>query len=114
MAPRAHHETIDAGSQVVFQETLQGRLRLAIRFTLIRVLEEDVEVFCNAAPYQRTAQRRDRRNGTYECDLETAQGVIEDLPVPRTRWGFRSQLFERYQRRMAELDEAICIGLSGV
>jgi putative transposase len=34
--------------------------------------------------------------------------VIEDLPVPRTRKGFRTQLFERYQRRQAELDEAIC------
>ncbi|MFO3797153.1 MAG: transposase, partial [Anaerolineales bacterium] len=60
------------------------------------------------APYQRTPQRRDYRNGTYERNLETTQGVIEDLPVPRTRGGFRTQLFERYQRRMAELDEAIC------
>jgi len=35
-------------------------------------------------------------------------GTIEDLPVPRTRQGFKTQLFERYQRRQAELDEAIC------
>jgi transposase-like protein len=35
-------------------------------------------------------------------------GVIEDLPVPRTRGGFRTEVFERYHRRQAELDQAIC------
>lgn len=34
-------------------------------------------------------------------------GRIEALPVPRTRKGFRTQLFQRYQRRRAELDTAI-------
>lgn len=108
MAPRTHHKTFDEAGQVTFQEALQERLRLAIQFTLIAILEEEVAAFCNAAPYQRTSQRRDQRNGTYLRDLGTTQGVIEDLVVPRTRNGFHSQLFERYQRRMAELDEAIC------
>ncbi len=67
-----------------------------------------MEAFCRAAPYQRTPERRDHRNGVYHRDLVTTQGVIQDLPVPRTRKGFRTQLFERYQRRMAELDAAIC------
>jgi transposase-like protein len=35
-------------------------------------------------------------------------GVIEDLPVPGTRHGFRTEIFERYKRRQAELDESIC------
>jgi transposase-like protein len=35
-------------------------------------------------------------------------GVVEDLAVPRTRSGFRTELFERYQRRQNELDESIC------
>ncbi len=108
MAPRANHKTFDDASQATFQEVLQERMRLAIQYTLITVLEDEVEVFCNAAPYQRTPERRDQRNGSYERDLGTTQGTIEDLPVPRTRHGFQSQLFERYQRRMAELDEAIC------
>lgn len=107
MAPKTHHKAFDADSQAVFQETLQERLRLAIRYTLLCVLEEEVEAFCQAAPYQRTAQRRDYRNGVYERSLGTTQGLIEDLPIPRTRHGFRTQLFERYQRRMAELDKAI-------
>jgi putative transposase len=52
--------------------------------------------------------RRDYRNGHYPRNLVTGVGEIEALPVPRTRQGFRTQLFERYQRRQAELDEAIC------
>lgn len=108
MAPRPYHKTFDASSQATFQEVLQERLRLAIQYTLIVLLEKEVEAFCNAAPYQRTRERRDYRNGVYLRNLGTTQGVIEDLPVPRTRNGFQTQLFERYQRRMAELDDAIC------
>jgi putative transposase len=66
-----------------------------------------VNAFTQAALYQRTPQRKDYRNGYYERDLVTTAGEIEDLSVPRTRNGFRSELFERYQRRQAELDEAI-------
>lgn len=35
-------------------------------------------------------------------------GEVEGLPVPRTCKGFKTQVFEQYQRRQAELDEAIC------
>lgn len=94
-------------SQKEFQSLLQTKLREAVRFTLITILDEEVEAFIGAKPYQRAAQRRDYRNGSYQRDLGTGIGVIEDLPVPRTRKGFQTQLFERYQRRRAELDEAI-------
>ena len=33
--------------------------------------------------------------------------MIEDLRVPRTRQGYQTQVFEKYQRRQAELDQAI-------
>lgn len=94
-------------SQKEFQSLLQTKLREAVRFTLITILDEEVEAFIGAKPYQRVAQRRDYRNGSYQRDLGTGIGVIEDLPVPRTRKGFQTQLFERYQRRRAEVDEAI-------
>lgn len=107
MAPRANHKPIEAEGQAIIQELLQERLRLAIQYTLVTVLEEEVETFIQAALYQRTPERKDYRNGFYKRDLLTTMGVIEDLPIPRTRNGFRTQLFERYQRRQAELDEAI-------
>jgi putative transposase len=108
MTPRTNHKLLDVEGQALIGELLQERLRLAIKYTLIQVLEEEVEAFVNAAPYQRTSGRRDYRNGTYERDLGTSMGNIEDLPVPRTRKGFQTELFEHYQRRQAELDEAIC------
>ena len=70
---------------------------------MITVLEEEVEAFVGAQRYARSPSRRDQRNGHYPRDLGTSVGVIEDLPVPRTRQGFRPRLFERYQRRQAEL-----------
>jgi putative transposase len=108
MTPKANHKQIDVEGQATIQELLQEKLRLAIKLTMIQTLEEEVEAFEKAEPYQRTAERRDYRNGTYPRDLGTSMGVIEELPVPRTRKGFRSEIFERYQRRQVELDKSIC------
>jgi len=94
-------------SQAEFQALLYEKLLQAVRFTLITILEDEVEAFVAARPYQRTAQRRDYRNGSYARSLGTSVGVIADLPVPRTRKGFRTHLFQRYRRRQGELDEAI-------
>lgn len=108
MTLKTNHKPIDAEGQATIQELLQEKLRLAIKLTMIQTLEEEVEAFVKAEPYQRTAERRDYRNGTYSRDLGTSMGVIEELPVPRIRKGFRSQIFERYQRRQVELDKSIC------
>jgi transposase-like protein len=102
------HTLRGAERQAEIHELLQEQMRLAIRHTLITVLEEEVNGFIQAALYQRTPERQDYRNGYYERDLVTSMGEIDALPVPRTRNGFRTQLFESYQRRQAELDEAIC------
>lgn len=50
MAPKTHHKTFADASQATFQEVLQERLRIAIRVTLLTLLEEEVAAFCNAAP----------------------------------------------------------------
>lgn len=107
MTPQQKNTEEAVISQTEFQELLQEKLRSAVRYTLVAVLEAEVGEVVGAAPYQRSGQRRDYRNGSYSRDLLTGVGLIEDLPVPRTRKGFKSQLFERYQRRQAQLDEAI-------
>jgi transposase-like protein len=94
-------------SQADFQTLLHQKMRLAIRTMLIDLLEEEVTGFVGASAYERTATRRDQRNGTYERALDTTAGRIEALPVPRTRKGFKTQLFECYHRRQAELDAGI-------
>src|SRR5437588_10856573 len=90
-------------SQEAFEEMVQERLRQAVHIALISVLEEEVTAFIGARPYE----RRDQRNGFYRRQLETTVGQIADLPVPRTRGGYQTQLFERYHRRRDELDGAI-------
>jgi putative transposase len=95
------------GSQEAFEQMLQDRLWQAVRVALITVLEEEVTAFIGALPYERNEQRRDQRNGHYTRDLETTMGLIADLPVPRTRRGYQTQVFERYHRRREELDTAI-------
>jgi putative transposase len=94
-------------SQADFREALHEKLRSAIWLTLATMLEEEVTAFIGAPRYGRTSTRRDQRNGYYARDLITTAGKCEDLLVPRTRGGFRTQVFERYQRRQAELDTAI-------
>ena len=107
MTPKQKDTQENTFSQTEFQALLQEKLRAAVRYTLITVLEAEVAEMIGAARYQRTEQRRDHRNGSYERDLVTGLGPIEQLVVPRTRKGFKSQLVERYQRRQAQLDEAI-------
>jgi transposase-like protein len=79
-----------------------------VRYTLSQVLEAEVDAYVGAAAYKRVPTRQDYRNGHYTRNLGTGVGEVVALPVPRTRKGFKTQVFERYQRRQAELDEAIC------
>lgn len=108
MTPKTNHKQITSEGQASLRSLLQEKMKTAIQYTLIEMLEEEVENYIQATPYERTEKRRDYRNGTYSRDLGTSMGELKDLPVPRTRKGFRSQLFERYRRRQAELDESIC------
>jgi transposase-like protein len=94
-------------SQTEFQAMIREQMRAAVRLTLTTILEEALTALIGAAPYQRNAQRRDYRNGHYRRDLLTTVGLIEELEVPRARQGFQTQVFERYQRRRAELDQAM-------
>jgi putative transposase len=94
-------------SQEGFEQMVKERLRYAVRIALMSMLEEEVTTFIGAKPYERNEHRRDHRNGHYTRNLETTVGQIPDLPVPRTRQGYQTQLFERYHRRRDELDGAI-------
>lgn len=108
MTPQNHDSGILDMTQETFQEMLQEKLRAAIRLTMATVLDEEIEAYLQAGRYARTPQRQDQRNGYYTRGLGTGLGQIEALPVPRSRNGYQTQLFERYQRRQKELDIAIC------
>ena len=107
MTHKENHSEDELRSQETFAQLVQERMRQAIRLALISVLEEEVTAIIGAKPYERTDHRRDHRNGSYRRNLGTTVGEIADLPVPRTRQGYQTQLFERYHRRRDELDGAI-------
>jgi putative transposase len=107
MAPKPKDTQSIVFSQTEFHAELQAAMRQAVRTTLVAILEEEVTQFIQASPYERSPWRRDRRNGHYTRDLDTTVGHLNDLPVPRTRNGFQTQVFERYQRRQREVDDSI-------
>ena len=107
-APRQESTHRVEVSQTEFHELLREKLKEAVRYTLMTVLEAEVEAYVGAANYERVPTRQDYRNGSYSRNLVTGVGEIENLVVPRTRNGFKTQVFEQYQRRQADLDEAIC------
>src|SRR2546421_2026079 len=107
MAHTEKHIEAGMGSQETFEQLVKDRLRYAVRVALISVLEEEVTAFIGAKPYERGQERRDYRNGHYTRHLETTVGQVANLPVPRTRGGYQTQLFERYHRQRDELDGAI-------
>lgn len=107
MAPQSDHKVVEQLSQTTIQELLHEKLRQAVRLTLTTVLEEEVDAYIQAGRYERNEQRQDQRNGSYTRSLGTTMGVVADLAVPRTRKGFRTQVFQSYKRRQQELDEAI-------
>lgn len=81
----------------------------ALRHLLQDSLEEEINYQLGISrPYERVG-KRDQRNGYYTRRLETRRGPIPDLRVPRSRRGeYQPGVFRRYQRRDAEVDEAIC------
>ena len=105
---RQKNDTQDRNeSQVPCEAMLREQLQQAVRTALISVLEEEVAAFIGAVRYERSEQRRDYRNGHYARSLDTSVGHIDELPVPRTRAGYQTQLFERYHRRRTDLDQTI-------
>jgi putative transposase len=105
---RQKHDTQDENeSQANFEVMVREKLQQAVRTALISVLEEEVDAFIGAARYERSDQRQDYRNGHYARSLDTSMGHIDDLPVPRTRAGYQTQVFERYHRRRTDLDQTI-------
>lgn len=107
-SPKDTEPTLDGQvARATFRDFVQEQVRQAIRATFIDILEEEVSQFIGATRYERTPGRRDQRAGHRSRSIGTTAGVIDDLPLPRTRGGFHTQLFDHYQRRMPEVDGLI-------
>src|SRR5690349_2360619 len=105
---RQKNDTHDGNeSQAPFELMLREKLQQAVRTALISVLEEEVDAFIGALRDERSEHRRDDRNGHYTRSLDSSVGHIDELPVPRTRSGYQTQVFERYHRRRPDVDQTI-------
>jgi transposase-like protein len=73
-------------------------LRILVQENLQKIIETEFANYIQAAPYERTEDRKAYRNGSYTRKLKTRVGTIE-LEVIRDREGnFSTELFKRYQR----------------
>ena len=77
--------------------------RMLLQNSLNSLLKAESESQLKAAPYERSEERTDSRNGTRERSLVTRIGKIE-LQVPRHRnQPFKTMIFENYTRSEAAL-----------
>jgi len=82
-------------------------MRHVLTWFLNQVMQQEALNQINAQPYERTSQRRARRNGTRKRSLKTIHGeVILDKPQFR-EVPFKTQVFERYSRVETSLRIAI-------
>lgn len=102
----------DLWRAVKTEETLWGDLKKETRLALKEIIREGLEVemvsYLRAQKHERTEERKDYRNGTYLRDLETGFGLLENIPMPRSRSpGFKTEIFKRYSRRKEEVEKHI-------
>jgi len=86
---------------------LRGHFRMAIRTTLMALLEEELAELIGADRYERLAGRKGHRNGSYSRRLVTSVGEVE-VDVPRSRQnGSAGGVIGRYKRRITDVDAAV-------
>jgi transposase-like protein len=82
----------------VMNSDLDAVVKASVVLVLNTMMEKERDDYLQAGAYERTADRRDFRNGFYERDLLLSIGKVT-LKVPRTRNGeFSPSIFERYSR----------------
>jgi hypothetical protein len=93
-----------SGWWVRYTDLFRGEVRVALEVAL----EDELREMVGAKKWERQAQRVDSRNGTYLRRLITTMGAI-DLEVPRAREGGScgAAVIGRYERRSAEIDDAM-------
>lgn len=91
-----------------FVAHLREEIRQATRVVMEEIMCEELTNFVGAEWGESTPTRTGYRNGYYTRDLQTTNGMIEDLQVPRDRDGaFHTQMFERYTRYEPNIAEGL-------
>jgi len=117
LSPRTKMQEADpAELQKLLWSEVEISLKQYLKALIEALLKTELEAHLRALRYERSEERKDYRNGSYERTLATKFGEVEDLRVPRTRNGsYAPKLFDQYARRASSVDEAIgTLFLNGV
>ncbi|MFJ8104150.1 IS256 family transposase [Lysinibacillus sp. NPDC096212] len=91
----------------IINSNIDTVIKSAIVLVLNEFMEKERDDYLQADAYERSADRRDYRNGYYERELTMSIGKIK-LTVPRTRNGeFSPTIFEKYAR----CDQALVLSM---
>jgi transposase-like protein len=91
-----------------FEDDLLSLARRHLKTLLETSLDLELTAYLGCSHHARTGSRQGYRNGSYTRDFVSGLGLLENLRVPRCREaGFQPSLFERYQRRHAQVDAFI-------
>lgn len=102
-------------NETQIQDHLGEMVRSTVEETLNAMLDAEADQLCNAARYERTAERTNGRAGHYKRNFHTKAGDVK-LKMPKLRYAkFETAIIERYKRRESSVEEALMeMYLSGV
>ena len=90
----------------------EARIKQFPKALIEELLQVEINRHLGAQRYERSDDRRDWRNGSYERTLSTRCGTVEDPAHPaNAKQRLRPQLFDRYERRKS-VDELRYPGVS--
>src|SRR3989442_3808801 len=88
------------------QDAGRQRIKQFPKALIEELLQVEINRHLGAQRYERSDDRRDWRNGSYERTLSTRCGTVEDPAHPaNAKQRLRPQLFDRYERRSKSVDE---------
>jgi transposase-like protein len=109
-------EFVDSCTDANFWVDIKRHTRSLLKDAMELAMLDEIKQYLGTQKHQRTENPIDWRNGYYYRNLDTELGPLTDIKVPRSRTGFfKTNTFQRYQRRQAAVNEAICnVFLAGV
>src|SRR5437667_6686197 len=101
LSPRTKMQEADpAELQKLLWSEVEISLKQYLKALIEALLKTELEAHLRALRYERSEERKDYRNGSYERTLATKFGEVEDLRVPRTRNGsYAPKLFDQLPAR---------------
>lgn len=99
-----------------FWKNIQIHIKQLLKDFMETVMQDEITVYTGREWNKKLTEKVDYRNGYRYRDLLTRYGNIQDIVVPRLRFGkFTTVVFANYQRRMKAVDRALKdIFLAGV